>query len=65
MEMTLTAQHQRHGYAGRPGKLINDDKEEILARYQKSSPEPSSYRPVNHFANDSLRNIPRKPDYYI
>jgi hypothetical protein len=32
MEMTPTAQHERHGHAGGPGKLTNNEKEEILAR---------------------------------
>jgi transposase len=38
-EMTPTAQHDRRDHPGRPGKLTNDEKEEILARAREQRAE--------------------------
>jgi hypothetical protein len=32
-------QYERHGHAGRPGKLTNDEKEDILARARQQRVE--------------------------
>jgi hypothetical protein len=37
--MTPTAQHERNGHTCRPGKLTNDEKEEILARASRQMAE--------------------------
>jgi hypothetical protein len=37
--MTPTAQHERHGHAGRTGKFTNDEKAEILARARQQRVE--------------------------
>jgi hypothetical protein len=37
--MTPTEQHERYGHAGRPGKLTNDEKKEILPRARQQRAE--------------------------